>query len=120
VFNSLLFSLLALLASIFLTYFLADVSVNLIFFGVSIYAVISGMIMITTHKRIFSHLVGFLVLENGVFLFSMAVGIHMPFLINIAILLDILISILLLGLVISKLSSKLQNLSSEELTSIKD
>lgn len=120
VFNSLLMSLLALIASIGLTYYLADVTVNMIFFGVSIYAVISGMILITTHKRLFAHLVGFLVLENGVFLFSMAVGIEMPFLINVAILLDILISILLLGLVISRLGDKLKHLNSDELTSIKD
>lgn len=120
VFNSLLLSLLALIASIGLTYYLADVTVNMIFFGVSLYAVISGMILITTHKRIFAHLVGFLVLENGVFLFSMAVGIEMPFLINVAILLDILISILLLGLVISRMGDKLKHLNSDELTSIKD
>lgn len=120
IFNSLLMSFAALIASIGLTYFLADQTVDMIFFGVSIYAAISGLVLITTHKRIFAHLVGFLVLENGVFLFAMAAGIEMPFLINIAILLDILISILLLGMFMSKIGDKLHNLNADELTSIKD
>ena len=91
-----------------------------IFFGVALYALLSGMLLIVSHKRIFSHLVGFLVIENGVFLFSMAIGVEMPFLINIAILLDILMSVLMLGLFVGKIGSRLHDLNADTLTTIKD
>ena len=91
-FNSLVLSLAALVASISVTYCIAEETINLVFFGVALYALLSGLILIVVRTRIFSHMVGFLVIENGVFLFSMAVGVEMPSMIEIAIMLDILIS----------------------------
>lgn len=118
--SSLMSSLLALVASVVITYYIADTTVNMIFLGVALYALLSGLLMIVTRKRIFSHLVGFLVIENGVFLFSMAMGVEMPFLINIAILLDILISVLMLGIFLSKLGDTMNAVDTDALTSLKD
>ena len=70
--------------------------------------------------RLFSHMVGFLVIENGVFLFSTAIGIEMPFLINIAILLDILISVLMLGVFFTKIDRKLHADDADTLSHVKD
>ena len=94
--GSLLLSLVALAVSASLTYYIADSTVDLVFFGVALYSLLSGLILIVLRRRIFSHMVGFLVIENGVFLFSTAIGVEMPLLINFAILLDILISVHLL------------------------
>lgn len=120
-FNTLTLSIIALVISIVVTYYIADdTMMNVIFFGVSLYAIVSGLILITVRKRIFSHMVGFLVIENGVFLFSMAVGVEMPGLVNIAILLDILISVLMLGVFLNKIGDTLHNMDSDKLTTIKD
>lgn len=96
-FNALMLSGAALAASAVTTYYVADQSVHMIFFGVALYALLSGLILIVLRSRIFTHMVGFLVIENGVFLFSMAIGVEMPILINTAILLDILIGVLSLA-----------------------
>ena len=70
--GSLLLSLMALAVSASITYYIADSAIDLVFFGVALYALLSGLILIVLRSRIFSHMVGFLVIENGVFLFSMA------------------------------------------------
>lgn len=119
-FSSLLFSLMALAGSVVVTYYIADPSVDRIFFGVALYALLSGLVLITMRRRMFSHLVGFLVIENGVFLFSMAVGIQMPFLINIAIMLDILMSVLILGMFLSKIGEAMHAIDADKLTTLKD
>lgn len=119
--NALLFSLLALVASASLTYYMAaDTTVNVVFFGVALYSLLTGLIFIVMRSRIFSQLVGFLVIENGVFLFSTAIGVEMPHLINIAIMLDILMSILLLGIFMTKLDDKMHVGHAEDLTHVKD
>ena len=118
-FNQLLLSLLALLCSIVITYCLADTQIDRVFFGVALYGLLSGMLLIVNHKRIFSHLVGFLVIENGVFLFSMAIGVEMPYLINIAILLDILMSVLMLGMFVGKIGQRLHDFNSDSLLLVK-
>ena len=119
-FNSLMLSVVALVISAIMTYYIADSSINMVFFGVAIYALLSGLILIVLRSRIFTHMVGFLVIENGVFLFSMAIGVELPILINLAIMLDILISILILGMFLRRMDNEIHTDETDALTSIKD
>lgn len=119
-FNSLLLSIVALVVSCWITSAMADERIDMIFFGVALYALLSGLIMIVVRQRIFAHLVGFLVIENGVFLFSMAIGVEMPMMINLAIMLDIMISILLLGMFLRKLDNNIHTDDADALTAVKD
>ena len=119
-FNALLLSVGAAAAAITLTAAMADGTIDRVVFGVALYAVLSGLILIVVRSRIFSHMVGFLVIENGVFLFSMAVGTEMPFLINVAILLDIMISVLMLGIFFMRIGNKLHADDADSLTNVKD
>ena len=118
--GSLLLSLMALAVSASITYYIADSAIDLVFFGVALYALLSGLILIVLRSRIFSHMVGFLVIENGVFLFSMAGGVEMPSMIEIAIMLDILISILMLGLFLTKIGARFRIGDTDLLTNVKD
>lgn len=119
-FGALAMSIVALVASCTITYYMADQRTDMIFFGVALYALLSGLILIVMRKRVFAHLVGFLIIENGVFLFSMAIGVELPMLINIAIMLDILISILILGMFLQRLDNDIHSDATDALTSIKD
>ena len=119
-FNSLMLSITALTISAILTYYVADQTINMIFFGVALYALLTGLILIVLRSRIFTHMVGFLVIENGVFLFSMAIGVEMPLLINAAIMLDILLSVLMLGLFMTKVDKHIHTDDSDSLTHVKD
>lgn len=119
-FLSNIFSVMALVASLSITYYVADTQTNSLFFGVALFGLLMGMILIMTRVRIFSHLVGFLVIENSVFLFSLAVGANMPMLINVGILLDILMGVLMLGLFVTKVSDRMHSLHSDSLSKLKD
>lgn len=118
--GSLLLSLTALAVSVSVTYYIADTTIDLVFFGVALYALLSGLILIVLRSRIFSHIVGFLVIENGVFLFSMAIGVEMPLLINFAILLDILLSKLMLGIFFTRIDGRMHAGDTDSLTNVKD
>lgn len=119
-FNSLMLSIIAMVVSAITTYYVADSSIHMVFFGVALYAMLSGLILIVLRSRIFTHMVGFLVIENGVFLFSMAIGVEMPLLINMAIMLDILMSVLMLGLFMTKVDDQIHTDDSDSLTRVKD
>ena len=119
-FGALVMSIIALVASCTITYYMADQRTDMIFFGVALYALLSGLILIVMRKRIFAHLIGFLVIENGVFLFSMAISVELPMLINLAIMLDILISILILGMFLRRMDEEIHTDETDALTSIKD
>ena len=119
-FGSLVLSLTALIVSASLTYCIADRSIDLVFFGVALYALLSGLTLIVLRSQLFSHLVGFLVIENGVFLFSMAIGVEMPGVIGIAILLDILMSVLIMSIFVRRIDERIHADDTDALTHVKD
>lgn len=90
------------------------------YFAVSIATVLSGMFFIINHKNVFSHVTGFLIIENGVFLLSLAVGSEMPMLVSIAVLLDIFIGVLIFALFINRLGDTFKSIDVSELSQIKD
>jgi hydrogenase-4 component E len=96
-FYLLLFSIAGLLVSVILAMTLANPLINTIYLAIALFTLFTGLLLIVTHKLIISHLIGFLVIENAVFLFSLAVGNEMPMLINIGILLDLFVGVLILG-----------------------
>ncbi|MEG0602125.1 MAG: hypothetical protein RR499_03675, partial [Mucinivorans sp.] len=53
-FMSNIFSVIALVASLSITYFVADTETNSLFFGVALFGLLMGMILIMTRVRIFS------------------------------------------------------------------
>lgn len=118
-FYTVVLALILMGVSMWLTSVIAGAENGSLFFGVAIFGLFVGLLLITVHRRIFSQLIGFLVIENSVFFFSLAVGIHIPMLINIGVLLDILMGVLLLSLFITKLGGE-GSLDSEELSQLKD
>jgi len=96
-FYLLILSMFALVLSVVLANSLVNPFVNTIYMTIALFCLFTGLLMIVTHKLIISHLIGFLIIENAVFIFSLAVGNEMPMLINIGILLDIFVGVLILG-----------------------
>ncbi len=96
-FYLLLFSIAGLLISVILAMILVNPLINTIYLAIALFTLFTGLILIVTHKLILSHLIGFLVVENAVFLFSLAIGNEMPMLINTGILLDLFVGVLILG-----------------------
>jgi hydrogenase-4 component E len=91
-----------------------------LYLTISLFAIFTGLLLIISHKKVFSHLVGFLVLENAVFLFSLAIGNEMPMLINTGILLDIFITVLILGAFATRMGRITESIDSDDLAQLKD
>jgi len=114
-FYSLIIVTAGLMLSIVVAFSMQTAPTAMLNFIVALFAVYTGLFLIISHRKIFSHLVGFLVIENAVLLLSMAIGSQMPMLINIGILLDIFVSVLILGIFVMRLKGH-----ASELTQLKD
>jgi hydrogenase-4 component E len=119
-FYSLIFTIAGLFVSIILSNILKNPSLDAVFMTIALFTLFTGVLLVITHKRIFSHMIGFLVIENAVFFFSLAVGSEMPMLINIGILLDIFVSVLIIGVLMNHIGSQFTDLESDNLTSLKN
>lgn len=109
-----------ILGSFLLSNTINDLHLRKIFFVVALSALFTGLFIITTRRKIITHVMGFLVIENGVFILSVAVGSEMPMLVNTGILLDIFVGVLLLGIFANKIGDVLKEQDVEQLRQLKD
>jgi hydrogenase-4 component E len=91
-----------------------------IFFVVALSALFTGLYIIVTRRKIITHVMGFLVIENGVFVLSLAVGNEMPMVINTGIMLDIFVSVLVLGIFVNRIGDVVKEHDAEQLHQLKD
>lgn len=99
---------------------IGDGQVKKIFFVTALSALFTGLYFIISRKKIITHVMGFLVIENGVFVLSLAVGVEMPMLVNIGILLDIFASVLILGVFVNKIGDVLKEQDADQLRNLRD
>ncbi len=119
-FYSLILALLALVLSIIMANTLVNQYIDTVYLSIALFTLFIGVLLVITHKLIFSHMIGFLIIENAVFMFSMAVGTEMTMLINIGILLDVFVSVLIISILINHIGSKFNKLEAENLNSLKN
>jgi hydrogenase-4 component E len=109
-----------ILGSFFLSNIVEDTYVRKIFFIVAFSALFTGLYIIITRRKIITHVMGYMVLENGVFVLSLAVGSKMPMVVNTGILLDIFVSVILLGIFADKIGDVFEEQDVEQLRNLKD
>ncbi len=120
VFYSIILIVSIIIISFFAAYYVKNQYIQLSFFTVSISTVLGGIYFIIIHKNLFNHIVGFLIIENGAFLLSLAVGGEFPFLVSMAVLIDILMAVLIIGVFVNKIGSTFGDMSISSLNKIKD
>ncbi|MDD2714985.1 MAG: hypothetical protein PHW04_03705 [Candidatus Wallbacteria bacterium] len=95
-------------------------NIQAVYFSISISAIISGLLIILNRKKIITHIMGFMILENGTFLLSLAVAEEMPLLVNLGMLLDIFVGVFLLGIMVTRIHTSFEELDVDILTNLKD
>jgi hydrogenase-4 component E len=120
VFYSIIIIIICLLVSFLLSSTLQDTQIHTKYFTVAFASVIFGVYFIIVHKNIFSHVVGYLIIENGIFLISLALGSKMPMMVNLAVLLDVLMGVLVLGIFVNRIGNTFESVEIGHLTQLKD
>ncbi len=118
------FSVAAITLVILCSYLLADAmnesEIRKIFFIVALSALFTGLYIVITRRKIITHVMGYLIMENGIFVLTLAVGSEMPMVVNIGILLDIFVSVILLGIFADKIGDVFEEQDVDQLTNLKD
>ncbi|MBQ2872051.1 hypothetical protein IJE86_10140 [bacterium] len=91
-----------------------------IHFGISVSTIIISLWLITIKHHIISSVIGFITMENGIFLLSLAVAKEMPMLVNMGVLLDVFIAVYILGLFVNVINKEFKDLEVSHLSDLKD
>ena len=90
------------------------------FFVVALSTIFTGLYLIVTRKKIITHVIGYIIIENGVFVLSLAVGNEMAMMVNLGIMLDIFASVLILGVFFNRIGDFLKDPDIDQLRNLKD
>jgi len=87
---------------------------------VALATVIMGLVVLTTRSKALTQVVGYLVLENGIFVFGLSQAERVPFLVDVGVLLDVFVGVFIMGIVVFHINREFDSLSSARLTELKD
>ncbi len=79
-----------------------------------------GMILMISRRMAISQIVGFLVLENGIFYYTIAQPRAMPLLVELGVLLDVLAATMLAGLLAYRINDRFEHIDVTALDSLRD
>jgi hydrogenase-4 component E len=119
-FISLIIVTMIVVITVLLANSIQDTHLDKIFFIVSLSTLFTGLYFIASRKKIITHVMGYLMIENGVFVLSLAVGNEMPNLVNLGIMLDVFASVLILGIFLNKIGDVFKNVNVDQLSNLKD
>lgn len=83
-------------------------------------AIVIGIYIIMFRKKLIVHVCGFLILENGIFLFGTAVASELPMMIELGTLLDVFVVVFLMGIALNRISNTLEGFEVTHLGRLKD
>jgi hydrogenase-4 component E len=87
---------------------------------VSLATVIIGLIVLTTRRKALTQVVGYLMLENGIYLFGLTQAERVPFLLELGVLLDVFVGVFIMGIVVYHINREFDSLDSARLTELQD
>ena len=86
----------------------------------SLAAVIIGLLVLTARAKALTQVVGYLVLENGIYLFGLTHVDRVPFLVEVGVLLDVFVAVFIMGIVVFHINREFDSLDSARLTELRE
>lgn len=82
--------------------------------------VLSGFLLLVTRMKAITQVVGYLILENGIYIMALTLAEAIPFLVEIGVLLDLVVAIFVMGIIINHISRTFSSLDTTRLSELKE
>lgn len=93
---------------------------GLLFVPAAIATLLTGFLVLTTRRKAINQVIGYLILENGIFIFGLLLTETMPVMVEAGALLDLLVGIFVMGIIINHISREFSSIDTSRLTALKE
>jgi len=76
--------------------------------------------MLITRRKALTQALGYLILENGIYVFGVLLAEAMPFMVEAGVLLDLLVAIFIMGIMVNQISRTFSSLNMQNLSSLRE
>jgi len=87
---------------------------------VATFTVMTGLMLIVSRNTALMQVIGYIVLENGIYAFGWAFAVEEPLLVEMGVLLDVFAGVFVMGITIHHLSREFDSIETDQLASLKD
>jgi len=86
---------------------------------VAFFLFLTGLFLIIARKTAVNQVVGYLVMENGIYTFGFAAAGEIPALVELGVLLDVFVAVFVMGIAIYRINSTFDHIDSDQLRSLR-
>lgn len=95
-------------------------TLNPLMLPASLATLFTGFLLLVSRRKALTQVVGYLVLENGIYLFALLLIEQMPMLVETGILLDLFVGIFVMGIVINHIRVAFDSIDTRHLAALKE
>jgi hydrogenase-4 component E len=88
--------------------------------AVALFSILVGLFLIVARKKAISQVLGFLVMENGIYTFGVGLVQQSPLLVELGVMLDVFVAVFVMGIAMFHISREFDHIDTHELTTLKD
>jgi hydrogenase-4 component E len=87
---------------------------------VALFTILAGLFLIVSRRKALTQVIGYLVLENGIYAFGVGLVPGTPVLVELGVLLDVLVGVFVMGITIFHINREFEHLDTDRLTTLSD
>ncbi len=88
--------------------------------AVALFSILAGLFLIVARKKAITQVLGFLVMENGIYAFGVGLVRESPVLVELGVLLDVFVAVFVMGIIIFHINREFEHMDTDELATLKD
>jgi hydrogenase-4 component E len=93
---------------------------GLLFIPAAIATLLTGFLVLITRRKAIIQVIGYLILENGIFIFGLLLTEAMPVMVEAGVLLDLMVAIFVMGIIINHINREFSSIDTSRLTTLKE
>ncbi len=82
--------------------------------------VFTGFLILFSRRKAITQVVGYLIFDNGIFIFGLLLFDAMPLIIEMGVLLDLLVGVLVMGIIVNHIQRTFSSLDTQKLTALRE
>lgn len=86
----------------------------------AMFTILTGLFIIVSRRKALTQVIGYLTMENGVYVFGASLAIEEPLLQQLGILLDVFVAVFVMGIVIYQINREFDHIDTDRLSVLKD
>jgi hydrogenase-4 component E len=86
---------------------------------VAFFTIMSGLFLIISRKKAITQVLGYIVMENGIYTFGVALVKNQPVLVELGILLDVFVAVFVMGITMFHINREFDHIDTDQLSKLK-